>query len=128
MAENDTVRPLSPKQSAAIAALLTSSTNEAAAKKAGVSLRTLNRWLVEPNFRRALRLAQDEALERTFNRLAAVGAEAVQVLLEVAADKEAAPAARVSAARAILENLLRYTELHSLAERIAALEAALHGE
>lgn len=128
MAENGTPRPLTPKQSTAIGALLTTSSNEQAARKAGVGLRTLNRWLTLPEFRRALRLAQDAALERTFSSLATVGAAAVQVLLEVAGDQNAPAAARVSAARAILENLLRYAELNALAERVAALEEVTYGE
>lgn len=119
------VRVLTTKQRRAISALMTSKSKEAAAAKAGVSPRSLSRWLTDPDFQVAVRLAQDEALERAFSHLVEQATAAVAVLADVAADTEATPAARVSAARALLENALRFAELNALAARVAALEEAL---
>ena len=50
---------------------------------------------------------------------------AVAVLREIAENSEAPPAARISAARALLENGLRYSELTDVLRRLEVIEDAI---
>jgi hypothetical protein len=110
------------KQEQAIAALLTETTIEAAATVCGVSLRTLKRWLADDGFQREYRAARRHLVERATGRLREAMGRAVKVLDEVAADKEAASAARVTAASRIIELGLRSHEVEDLQERLERLE------
>src|SRR5690349_7430661 len=94
---------LSGKKEKAIFALLSELTYEAAAKKAGVDPRTLYRWLHDPQFYAAWQEARRQNLRRATARLQTAAHFAVNCLLKVMADDTAPPAARVTAARAILD-------------------------
>jgi hypothetical protein len=96
---------------------------EAAAHKAGVSLRTAHRRLADPDFQRRLQELRADMVQRTAGMLTAAASEAVKTLLALL--KEAISAAtRLGAARAILELGVKIRETVELQERIAALEAA----
>lgn len=111
---------------AAVAALLSHPTHEAAAKAAGVSESTLARWLREPTFAAAVREARRRALEQALGTLSAATAEAVETLRAcLGAEGEAV---RLRAAVAVLEHALRGAEVADLEQRIAALEAALEAK
>lgn len=109
----------------AIAALLTERTQADAARKIGVSRRTLMNWLKHESFRRRYEAAQRELLESTINGLRSAGGEAVEALRDVVNDAEAGATARVSGSRAILENLLRAVEFQDIERRISELEKTL---
>jgi hypothetical protein len=94
------------KQETAIAALLTETTVEAAAAKAGVGYRTLKGWLAEPAFRTAYRQARRELVEGAVGRLQAATGQAVDTLLAVARDG-AKDGDRVRAAVALLDHAFR---------------------
>lgn len=114
---------LMPKQVSAIAALLTVKDVAGAAKDAGVSLRTLRRWMVsDATFIAALKEAQHQALEDVTRRLAGVASYAITTIAALMADKRTPASVRLRAAIAILDQLLRIRELVSLEERIVALE------
>lgn len=51
---------ISPEKINAIKALMTNPTQKAAAEASGTSLRTLERWLADPEFQAALREAQEQ--------------------------------------------------------------------
>lgn len=116
---------LTPKQTRAIQALLVSRTVAEAAQAAGVGFRTLTRWLTEPEFRAALREAQEQALDAAVSRLAGAAVIAADTLQTIAESDTAQDGPRVSAARAILTTLLTIREQRDLAERISALEERL---
>lgn len=119
---------LRPRETRAVAALLTERTLAGAAQAAGVGEKTIRRWLKRPDFASALRDAQAEAVGDALGRLRAVTGEAVQTLrdLAVSANSESV---RLGAARSILDFALRATELDDLAERIQLLEqAAVEGQ
>src|SRR5262245_47727551 len=116
---------LTRREEQAIAALLSEPTLPTAAGAAGVGERTLRRWLQQPEFAGAYRDARRAALDAATARLQWAGAEAVETLREVAADKSAKASARVAAARAILEIAFRAQEAVELAERFEQIEAAL---
>lgn len=66
----------------AIEGLLTEPTIGAAAKAAGVSRRTLARWLDEEAFQQDLRTARDQSHGLALARICAAAGEAVDVLLK----------------------------------------------
>lgn len=125
MATIDTTGP----QTRAIQSLLTCATIEAAAKHAKVAERTLMRWLAsDANFREEYRAARREVVSHSITQLQRACGEAVKALRDVANDNEAAPGARVSAARAILETSLKSVEIDDLAARVEAMESALENK
>ena len=112
----------------AIAALLVCRTQADAARKIGVSRRTLLNWLKHAEFRRRYEAAQRELLESTINGLRSIGGDAVVALRDVVNDAASGASARVSGSRAILETLLRAVEFQDIQQRIEALEKALEGD
>ena len=110
------------KREQAIAALLTSPTIQDAARSCGVTARTLQRWLAEPEFQSQYRSTKSQLLEGTVNKLRSIGIDGVTALHRIAVDKESPAGATVSAGRAILEVLLRAVEVKDLDARITELE------
>lgn len=125
MAENGT---LSPKQQAAIAALLTARDVRAAAKNAKVGERTLHRWLVDPAFQAALKDAEHAALDIAVRRLTGAMQLAIDTLLMVMVNKQNTASTRVRAADIILARLLELRELTTLDERVKHLEEIVAAE
>lgn len=117
---------MASRQARAIAALLQARNLAEAAHMAGVSGKTLARWMAEPAFRAALLDAEGQAIDAATRRLVALQAGALDVLEAVLSDTSAAPGVRLRAVQAVLDNLVRLRELRSIEERLAALEAAHH--
>ena len=113
---------LTPNQIVALEALLTSPTQQAASKKAGVDVSTLRRWLKESAFATAYAEARKTLIDGTLNGLQAVAAKAVEALESVLDDINAKPAERISAARAILDFALKGHDQLSMETRLAAIE------
>ncbi len=120
MVEN--VKELTPKQAQALRSLLAKPSIGEAAKDAGVTSRTLYRWLDEPAFRQALTQAEDQAINAATRRLVGISEVAVAVIASIMADRNVHAGTRLRAAQAVLDNLLKLVELRNLSERIAALE------
>ena len=116
---------LDRKADAVIAALLTEPTHAAAAKAAGVSEATLQRWLKLPEFQLRYKAARRELVEGTLAKLQGAGAEAVDVLRACLTSER--PGDRIRAATAVLDQLLRYRDGVDHEDRIARLEAQLGG-
>jgi hypothetical protein len=110
------------REDAALAALLSEPTIASAAAKAGIGESTLLRWMADPAFRDRYREARREAIEHAVSRLQQAAGKAVDVLVAVAEDRTSAPAARVSAAKTVLEHAFRGLEMLDLAARIEQLE------
>ena len=116
-----TMSRLTAKQQKALDALLRGCTQEAAAREAGVSRRTLGRWLSRNvAFQQALRDAEQEALKRIHRRLVALAESACDALAQ-ALQGEAQPA-QVRAADEVLARLMPLRELVEIEERLKALE------
>jgi hypothetical protein len=109
------------KEEALIAALLTHPTVEKAAVAAGISHSSAIRWMKDPDFAEKYRAARIDVMRRVSARLQTAASEAVEGLRDVLSNGES-EAARVSAARCILDSALRVTELEDIMERLAALE------
>lgn len=108
----------------AVAGLAAGLTKGEVARQAGVSDRTLRRWLGQDAFRRQVEDARAELISRTVGRLADATTDAVGTLQELLG-KGTPPATRLGAARAILEMASRYRESEELEKRLAALEEAV---
>jgi hypothetical protein len=126
MANNGT---LTPKQHAAIEALLSARDVKSAAVEAGVSYRALRIWLADSTaFDRAYRAARRQAVGQAIGRLQQYSAAAAGVLLQVMADARTPAAVKVQAASKVLDMTLKATELEDIAARLAALEERLNGK
>jgi len=110
---------LTSKQQRAIAALLVETDQGAAAGAAGISRRTLVRWLAESDFRAAYQNASNARLWDTIGQLRTATGEAVATLK--AALKSQSDTVKVRAACALLEIAIK-ADNDILAMRIDALE------
>ena len=106
----------------AVIALLQEPTLEKAAQATGVGLRTLQRWLNDANFQELYRKAKNDLLANATAQLRAASGRAVTVLDAIANNRRVNPAARVSAARCILELGLRAHEIEDLWTEIQILK------
>jgi hypothetical protein len=105
-------------------ALACGATIEAAARQAGVSESTAHRRLADAAFRKELQGLRGDMVRRTAGTLTAAASEAVRTLLDLL--KPSAPhAARLGAARSVLEIGVKLREAAELEERLAALEERL---
>jgi hypothetical protein len=107
-----------------IAAMLVHSSVESAAKSVGISYVTAWRWMKDPAVLARLREARRDAMNRAIARLQEAASEAVDCLCQVQRDGES-ESARVAAARCILEQSLRATELSDVLERLDAIEQTI---
>ena len=97
---------LTPKQARALQALTRCRTREDAARAAGVSPRTLRRWMAQDDFKDAVHDVVRESLSDAVLRLKSSAAVAVDALASIAADAESEHA-RVQAAGRLLDANMR---------------------
>jgi hypothetical protein len=116
---------LTAKQTRAMRALLEHPTLRDAAKAVKVGETTLYRWSQEPRFKAAYMEARREAVSQSIAHLQSVTGEAVTCLRDVMKSTSASDAAKVSAARAVLDLALKAVEIEDLAERVKHLETLL---
>jgi hypothetical protein len=114
----------SRKQEEAIAALLIQRTVEDAARAVGLGVRTLLRWLQQPEFKAAYRQARREAFSQSIARLQQASGAAVSTLLKVMVDSNTPASTRVRAADSILNHAASSMELEDIEVRVAELERA----
>jgi hypothetical protein len=114
---------LSRKQEDAIAALLTHGTVRDAAKACKVGEATLFRWLQIPSFHERYTSARREVLQAALTTLQSVARAAVVTLAKNL--RCGIPAVEVSAARVILDQTFKASEIFEMEERIERLEQLL---
>ncbi len=112
---------------AIVAALMTTSTLDAAAQQCGLSVRQLYERRQAPGFEKKLRKAQSEALSDTARFLQHATGSAAATLLEIAESKVRPAQVRISAARTILEQATKYSEITDIQARLEALERYAEG-
>src|SRR4051812_47320913 len=108
-----------------LAELLAGASVREAARQAGVSERTAWRRVADPNFDAELTRLPSEMLRRLSARLTSLAMIAAEVLVEICTDVSKNPAARVSAARALLAEDRARVESLTLSERMSAIENSL---
>ena len=109
-------------------ALLSYPTVEAAAQSVGVSARTATRWLKSPEFRDAYVESRQATIEAAAGLLRASASGCIETLAMIAIDKESPATARVSAAKSVLDTMLKITELSELEARLRTLESNIIAE
>ncbi len=119
---------LTPKQEAALVALLANGTVEQAYKAAGVSKATMWRFLQLPEFQARYRAARRELVDAALVELQRNATTAARVLTEIAEDGSAPATARVAAAKTILDQANAAVEREELIERIERLEELTKNE
>jgi hypothetical protein len=121
-------KPLSRNQAKALESLLASPTLGLAASKAGISERTLSRWLNEDDAFKAeyLKLVREVVNNAVF-QLQKGATSAVNCLISIMSDPEAPASARVAACREVLTQTFKALELATLEDRVKALEGTLKG-
>ena len=118
----------SRRQERAIAALLECDTVTEAASRSRIAKTTLLRWLGEPEFHARYAAARRRLLDAAISKLRRIARDAgVDVLEAIARDSKVPAAARVSAARAVLDSALRASELQDVLERVDNLERKFGG-
>lgn len=103
-----------------ISALLSCPTLEAAAAQCGLSVRQLYERRQSEDFTRKLREAQADALEGTVRYLQQNTATAASVLVEIC--EHGQEQNRLTAARTLLDQAARLTEIVDFAKRLEAVE------
>jgi hypothetical protein len=104
-----------------IAALLSCPTVEAAAEMVGIGNETASQWRKDPAFAERYRVATREAMRQAAALLQGAAREAVDTLRAIQSKGES-EAARVSAARAVLEMAVKAAELEDVQQRLDSLE------
>jgi hypothetical protein len=111
---------LTTKQQKAIAALLSESTIGKAAAVAGVSEKTLHRWLDDSTFRAALQDAEGKLIDGVSRFLLSGQTKALRVLSELM--ENANDTNRRLSAIAWLDLTIKMRELNDIEERLSRLE------
>jgi len=111
-------------EAALVLALACGASQESAAQKAGVSLRTLYRRLAEPAFAAQVQQARAEMVRRTAGLFTAAGIGSLKTFTSLQ-ESATSEAVRLGAARAIIELGCKLRENLELADRLAALETRL---
>ena len=120
----DEADKLTPKQEAAVIALLRENSVAKAAESCEVNIRTLHRWLDDADFSKAYRKARRHAFSQAIALTQRYASLAVSTLATLMADKDTPPHARVTAATALLKFGREGIELDDLAARVEQLEQA----
>lgn len=105
---------LPARQELALRAVISHPTLKEAASAAGVSETTLWRYKQDAEFSRRLREARREAVEHAVLRLQRASGDAVTVLHDLMVKDDAPAAARIAAARTVLDYSLRAVEIEEL--------------
>ena len=113
---------VSPKQFAAIEALLTCRTVSDAAASIGVNRKTIQRWLNDALFASALNEAKADATRHATRRLAGALGQSVSTVINLAESSED-EALRLRAALSVATMLRELSEHGDFEERLSALEA-----
>ncbi|KAF5038658.1 hypothetical protein DSECCO2_551980 [anaerobic digester metagenome] len=106
-----------------LSALLSCSSVKAAAEKAGVSPRTVYNYMNrDPTFKQRYEKEKAQLVTAATEQIQRSLSPAITALSSIAEDEAVPPAARVQAARALLEYGIRLTEIDDIYKRLDELE------
>lgn len=106
----------------AMAALLSSDTQTEAAAKCGITDRALRQYLADPDFKAEYQAKKKSLVSEATRQIQSSYHSAIKALRDVVESKTSSESARISAARALLEYGLKFTEVSEILKRIEALE------
>lgn len=101
---------MTPTKEKALIALLDARSKKEAAQKAGISARTLNSYLKDPEFIAACEAASGIALNSASRQAQQTMTNAIEILQTMATDKNESGTTRTAAASALLDFALRLSE------------------
>jgi hypothetical protein len=107
-----------------VIALAAGSSVAEAARQSGVGARTIHRWLDDADFVAKVDSERAAVIGQATSKLGAASQRAVDVLAELL-DDPLLPTVRLSAAKAVLDGLLRLRQEFVTEARLAAIEARL---
>lgn len=110
------------KHEKAMAALLSSDTQTEAATKAGISERTLRGYLADPEFGAEYYRRKRQLVSDATRQIQASYQAAINALRGIVEGDKSSESGRISAARALLEYGLKFTETNDLMIRVEELE------
>ena len=116
---------LTSKQSLAIAALLSNPTQGAAAEAAGLSTKTLNRYLQDPDFIEALKQAESALIADNVRALVSDMQANRAVISEIRDNPRNQAGVRLRAAIALDNSLKAWRDLYTIEQRLTDLEKRL---
>lgn len=117
-------KSLSPRQQKAVFALLEGATDKQTANRVGVSLRTIERWKVNPDFRMAFDKTRQLAFENGIAKLAPMVDMAVEQLRDLLVGKTQATHAHLRTIELVLREA-RNSEEASIRAEIEQLKQAI---
>ena len=109
------------RKEAAIAALISTRTTEEAAKQAGISVRTLIRWMKNPGFREEWLAIRRDSVSQATARLQKAAGSAAYILTKALVDPTVPPAI-LKAAQCVLEMALKGLHAEDFDIRLTKLE------
>lgn len=113
------------KKEELLTALLTESTVEKAALKAGIAKSTAFKYLKDNDFKERLLDKKREVMAQVTNQLQRQALEAVKVLSDIMTDEKAPEYARISAAKSVLDNAYKGLDLEDIQVRLSKIEQAM---
>ncbi|HEV2125560.1 MAG TPA: hypothetical protein VGW38_22640 [Chloroflexota bacterium] len=113
---------MNQNQARAITALLSSPTIREAAEAAGVTERTIHRYMQEPAFQAALREAEGRAIDDAVRQLVGLASDAIETLRMILANPKVSPSVRLRAAAGVLDFMMRMREVRNVEQRLSRLE------
>lgn len=113
------------KKTKAAEALALGNSNQEAADRAGVHVRTVQRWLKDAEFQRRVTRMQDERFAQLARRFISATGLALRVAVETLQDPQARRSEKMRAAEYVTKYATTFKEQLDIAERVAALEERL---
>jgi len=117
---------LTPLQMRAIAALLEGNSIENAAKLAGCSSMSVDRWIKLKQFQAALSQGKASAFNLAATKLGNAFILSVDVLQTLMLDPETSTGYRIKCCDLILQNSIRVAEIQDMNDRLTSLEVTLY--
>ena len=114
-------KQISPRQMLTIPHLSTKTTVDAA-KDAGVSERSIHRWLKDPIFIQELRNAEEQILKESSRKLAILTSKAIDVAGEILLNPETSDGLRLRSATIIFDQNLKIRGFIEIKEKVEKLE------
>lgn len=113
---------MTPNKERALQALLTQPTKKAAAEAVGISTRTLQTYLADPEFQAEYKKAFGQLVDDATRQAQQSLNPAISALRSIVEDDDENSSARISAARTLLEYGLRLTEISDILSELSTVE------
>lgn len=118
------MKKINKKKERFLSEMLLNGSIEKAASNAGISKTTAYRYLDDDDFNELYKEKRKQSLDEVVAQLTTAATKAVKTLEEVLDDEEAPPTAKVSASRAILDNMFKGFSLVEIEDRLTKIESS----